>query len=424
MRVKFKSSAVEYLNYSFTNQFRLNKEDKDNLSSFINSKPTFIEIGPGKGNFILSLAKKFPEYNFIVIELNLTIAGICLKKIDESNLDNVKLVAEDFYKFVDIIQSKSIEGIFLNFSDPWPKSRHEKRRLTYDRFLLNYSYILKDNGKLYLKSDNLNFFNYSLSQFKKMLWNIEKINNDYKEIEQFDALTEYENKFRNESVKINRVVLSKNKDTKVKEVINMNYGVYYNYKEIGDILIISFKPHIKPSKIEKRGRVVILKDNNDELVGYNILDIKDIIKIKINGLIPLLNNHILNIINNILIEEGLDTLPIKKESGFKVCIVKEVNKHPLSDHLHLCKVDCGDEELIDIVCGAYNVREGLRCVLATVNTFMPNGEIIQDSELLNEKSHGMLCSGRELNLEGYENKSGLLELDDTYVIGSDFFKLL
>src|SRR5574344_2885549 len=162
MRVKFKRWAVDYLLTSKENQFDLFVEDKQKLSSFLSEKPTFIEIGPGKGDFIISMAAKNPNYNFIVIELNKTVAGICLKRIDESKLTNVKLVAGDFYRFVDQICPKSIEGIFLNFSDPWPKHKHENRRLTSSSFLISYAFILKDEGKIYQKTDNIDLFNFSL----------------------------------------------------------------------------------------------------------------------------------------------------------------------------------------------------------------------------------------------------------------------
>ena len=118
MRVKFKRWAVDYLDNSPINQFNLVLEDNEKLSSFISKKDTYIEIGPGKGDFIISLASKNPNLNFIVIELNKTVAGICLKKIDESKLENVRLVAGDYYRFASQIKPQSIKGIFLNFSDP------------------------------------------------------------------------------------------------------------------------------------------------------------------------------------------------------------------------------------------------------------------------------------------------------------------
>lgn len=117
MRTKFKKWAVDYLNES-KNIFNINDED---LLKYITSKKTYLEIGPGKGKFIIELASKNPDVNFLVVEINQTIAGICLKNIDDSNLTNIKLIADDFYRLTEILTQKVFEGIFLNFSDPWPK---------------------------------------------------------------------------------------------------------------------------------------------------------------------------------------------------------------------------------------------------------------------------------------------------------------
>jgi len=218
MRVKYKQWAVDYIDENKKNQFDLMEEDKENLSNFIHAKKCFIEIGPGKGDFILNLASKNPQFNFIVIELNKTISGICLKAIDDSGLENIRLVSGDFYKFVDQIEAKSIEGIFLNFSDPWPKKKHTNRRLTSDRFLANYSYILKDEGLIYQKTDNIGLFDFSLEQYELNKWEILNKTNDYVDIVDFDAETEFEHKFREQGIKINRAIIKKAKDTITKEV--------------------------------------------------------------------------------------------------------------------------------------------------------------------------------------------------------------
>lgn len=203
----------------------------------------------------------------------------------------------------------------------------------------------------------------------------------------------------------------------------MRYAVYYNYKTIGDILLIVFKPSIKPDKIIKNGDVTALY-KDDELVGINIFDIGEIMKIHANGLIPILTKEMLKVINNILKNSGLDELEWQNESGFKIAKIVECEEHPESEHLHVLKVDIGEKELLDIVCGAKNAREGLICVCATPYTFMPNGEQIIPSKLLGIQSNGMLCSARELHLDGDFPLRGLLELDDKYSIGSDFFQIM
>lgn len=201
----------------------------------------------------------------------------------------------------------------------------------------------------------------------------------------------------------------------------MKYALYYDYETIGDVLLVVIKPTIIPTKEVKINDVVALY-NKDELIGINIFNISKVIKIKAKGLIPLINEDILNVINHILENAHLDKLPIQTESGFRVAKIVDIDEHPDSEHLHICMVDIGDKEPLQIVCGASNARKDLICVCATPFTFMPNGQQITPNKLLGIQSNGMLCSGRELNLEGYEGKRGLLELSDEYKVGTDFWK--
>ncbi len=211
MRTKFKKWAVDYLNES-QNIFDI--EEKDKIIEYLKLKPTFLEIGPGKGKFIIDLAKKFPEYNYLVVEINQTVAGIGLKNIDDQNLTNVKMIADDFYKLVDILPNESFEGIFLNFSDPWPKKRHAKRRLTSDLFLINYGKILKKNHKIYMKTDNDGLYEYSKENFLKYGYELEFDSINYKEEHEFDALTEFESKYLLENIKIKKMILNNGNNVK------------------------------------------------------------------------------------------------------------------------------------------------------------------------------------------------------------------
>ena len=201
----------------------------------------------------------------------------------------------------------------------------------------------------------------------------------------------------------------------------MKYALYYDYETIGDVLLVVIKPTVIPTKEVKINDVVALY-NKDELIGINIFNISKVIKIKAKGLIPLINEDILNVINHILENANLEKLPIQIESGFRVAKIVDIDEHPDSEHLHICTVDIGDKEPLQIVCGASNARKDLVCVCATPFTFMPNGQQIIPNKLLGIQSNGMLCSGRELNLEGYEGKRGLLELSDEYKVGTDFWK--
>ena len=201
----------------------------------------------------------------------------------------------------------------------------------------------------------------------------------------------------------------------------MRYALYYDYETIGDVLLVVIKPTVIPTKEVKINDVVALY-NKDELIGINIFNISKVIKIKAKGLIPLINEDILNVINHILENANLEKLPIQIESGFRVAKIVDIDEHPDSEHLHICMVDIGDKEPLQIVCGASNARKDLVYVCATPFTFMPNGQQIIPNKLLGIQSNGMLCSGRELNLEGYEGKRGLLELSDEYKVGTDFWK--
>lgn len=215
MRTKYRQWAVDYIDNEKSNQFDVDDFDVEKFDKFNNGKPLFIEIGPGKGQFILSLAKKFPQNNYLIFEYNKTIAGMCLKSIDDAQVDNIKMVAQDFFKFADLLINHhvKIDGIFLNFSDPWPKKRHEKRRLTSDIFLNKYLEILKDDHFIYYKSDNDDFFKFSLEQFKKFNFDVIGLNFDYNNLDDFDACTEFETKFHNNGIKIKRIIARKTAKT-------------------------------------------------------------------------------------------------------------------------------------------------------------------------------------------------------------------
>lgn len=180
-------------------------ENSTKFKEFISKEEIHLEIGPGKGLFIVTLAKKYPEKFFVCVELNLTVSAICAKLVKQHELKNVFIVSGDMFNVFKYIYDKKIDTIFLNHSDPWPKKRHEKRRLTYKTFLEQYKRILKDEGKLIVKTDNLDFFNFSVESLNESKWNIEKLTYDYQDDEEFDALTEYTLNWRSKNVSIKRL---------------------------------------------------------------------------------------------------------------------------------------------------------------------------------------------------------------------------
>jgi tRNA-binding protein len=201
----------------------------------------------------------------------------------------------------------------------------------------------------------------------------------------------------------------------------MNYSLFYNYKLIGDILMVVFDNETIPTSKEVDGDVVKIY-SGDKLIGVNIFNFSEVVKIKSHGLIPLPHNQLIDVINNIFKNHNLETLPYKTESGFKIGKILTVDEHPESTHLHILKVDVGTE-VLDIVCGAANVAENAIVVVATIGTTMFDGTVIKPGKLLGEVSNGMCCSERELNLTEDQTKRGLLLLDESYEIGSDFFNI-
>ncbi len=201
MRTKYKPWAEPYLN-----------EHKEVQLLSENYKDIFdvdLEIGSGKGMFLVGMANKFPSHKFVGIERNVTCSGFTCKKLVESKLDNAKLIFDNADRIIPEIKDKSINNLLLNFSDPWPKRRHQKRRLTSENYLANYFRILKDDGLIIFKTDNFDLFTYSLETFTNNNFIIISEDRDYKGDDEFDFPTEYELSFREEGKPIYRVKLRK-----------------------------------------------------------------------------------------------------------------------------------------------------------------------------------------------------------------------
>ena len=202
MRTKFKPWAEPYINEHKEVMF-----DLEQLSSFNN--PYYLEIGSGKGQFLVDMAKKFPNLFFIGVERNVTCSGFTAKKLVESEIQNAKLMFINAEILMQSIKDESVDGIFLNFSDPWPKKRHHKRRLTAQTFLDNYYRILKKGGRLIIKTDNPDLFTFTLENIDNSKFKVIMKTDDYKEHDEFDTMTEYEQSFREEGIPIHRLVLEK-----------------------------------------------------------------------------------------------------------------------------------------------------------------------------------------------------------------------
>ncbi len=168
---------------------------------FNNSNPIYLEIGMGKGNFIIQMAINHPEINFIGVEMMSSILARAIKNISNYNLPNLKVINVDA-KYLDAIFSKEIATIYLNFSDPWPKTRHAKRRLTSTTFLKVYDQIFANENIIIQKTDNDLLFESSIISLTNYGYKIEDISLDLHQTTKENYLTEYENKFKNKGLKI------------------------------------------------------------------------------------------------------------------------------------------------------------------------------------------------------------------------------
>ncbi|MFD1066812.1 tRNA (guanosine(46)-N7)-methyltransferase TrmB [Oceanobacillus locisalsi] len=163
---------------------------------FGNDNPVHVEIGSGKGQFISGMAKQYPHINFVGIEVAKSIIVSAVQKVDEAGVDNARLLNVDATDIRELFAENEIGEIYLNFSDPWPKNRHEKRRLTFKHFLEQYQDILTDKGEIVLKTDNRGLFEYSLVSFSEYGMKLIEVNLDLHAIEDAtNVQTEYEEKF-------------------------------------------------------------------------------------------------------------------------------------------------------------------------------------------------------------------------------------
>ena len=159
--------------------------------------PLFIEVGMGKGRFVIEMAATHPENNYIGIEIQAVAAAMALKKQIERQLPNLQLICANGANLTDYFAANEVDGIYLNFSDPWPKKRQAKRRLTYPTFLKQYEQVMKPNGNLEFKTDNRGLFEYSLVSMNNYGMCFDQVWLDLHHSDDIgeNIMTEYEEKF-------------------------------------------------------------------------------------------------------------------------------------------------------------------------------------------------------------------------------------
>lgn len=163
---------------------------------FLNEKPIHLEIGTGKGQFITGMANQHSDYNFIGIEVAKSVLIGAIRKVKQEGTNNIRLINENAQDLRQFFLPNEVSTIYLNFSDPWPKKRHEKRRLTFKTFLEQYEEVLKDQGQLILKTDNRSLFEYSLISFSQYGMVLDEVSLNLHAIgDETNIKTEYEEKF-------------------------------------------------------------------------------------------------------------------------------------------------------------------------------------------------------------------------------------
>ena len=166
-----------------------------------------VEIGVGKGDFLTELAARHPEVNYVGLEAQQGVLYFAARKAAARALSNVRLLVFDAAHLTELFAPREVDRIYLNFSDPWPKARHAKRRLTSELFLARYAAVLREGGEIHFKTDNMGLFDYSLETMAAQGWQLSRVTHDLHALGEADnIMTEYERKFSARGAKIGRVV--------------------------------------------------------------------------------------------------------------------------------------------------------------------------------------------------------------------------
>ena len=208
MRLRNVKNASEILN----NSSYVIKNPKDYKGSFKNlfdnDNPINLEIGCGKGQFIINMAKKYPNINFIGVEKYESVLVRAVQKADVEVIPNLKFICIDAKELNEVFE-REINTLYLNFSDPWPKNRHSDRRLTSHIFLKIYDDIFEGKNRIIQKTDNIILFASSIESLSTYGYTIEKVSLDLHNTDIENVKTEYEEKFSSQGYKINYLIATK-----------------------------------------------------------------------------------------------------------------------------------------------------------------------------------------------------------------------
>ena len=210
MRVKKKKHGAERLEACGKIVIKdLRAEGNTSQQLFGNDNPIRIEIGCGKGDFIVGTAAKEPDVNFLALEKVSDVLMLAAEKVKKSELSNIRVCCVDAKELAEIFPEGSIDRIYLNFSDPWPKVRHHLRRLSSRVFLEKYSHIFREDCSIYMRTDNQGLYIYSLMSFSEGGYVLSDITFDLHSTEDELITTEYEDKFSSKGMPIYAVVATK-----------------------------------------------------------------------------------------------------------------------------------------------------------------------------------------------------------------------
>lgn len=175
---------------------------------FGNANPIHIEIGMGKGKFITTLAMMNPQINYVGIEKYSSVLLRAVEKQEENQLLNLRFIRMDAENIKEVFGHYEVSQIYLNFSDPWPKDRHAKRRLTSKQFFARYDEILKPEGEVQFKTDNRELFDFSVEEISNTKWNLKAVTYDlhHDSMNEGNVMTEYEERFSAEGKPINKLI--------------------------------------------------------------------------------------------------------------------------------------------------------------------------------------------------------------------------
>ncbi len=183
-------------------------------STFSGFNQLHVELGCGKGRFTANTAKENPDVCLVAIEKVPDAMVVAMERVCDMELNNVRFMDRDVVKLPEIFEKGEVDRVYINFCDPWPKSRDAKYRLTAPDFLRKYADILPIGGQIHFKTDNTPLFTWSLEQFEAEGWQLSEVTNNLHENGPVGVMTDYEAKFHAEGMPINRLVATKTAETK------------------------------------------------------------------------------------------------------------------------------------------------------------------------------------------------------------------